>query len=277
VLRWFASHPQIHLIRDRTVAAADEARRAADENHPGCLWTAISSEEFASPPAAFGADLPVVQAEICAQLAAKLPDAHILLLTRGFRSVLVSGYSQYVKSGGDKDFYVFREIDPEELEHAAHAWDYNSLMDIYRRAFAGRVIALPYELLREDPTGFVRELETRLDVDHCEVALDRLNPALKPYELRWYPRITRALRRLSGRFGSSERLVRWHLRRMGSSPWRLAARALQLLMPAEPVTEALIAERDVEFFRGRADVFRDDPAYAAYHAEYLISGASEAA
>jgi hypothetical protein len=49
------------------------------------------------------------------------------------------------------------------------------------------------------------------------------------------------------------------------------ARVLQLLAPAQPVTADLIADRDVEFFRGRADVFRDDPAYAAYHREYLIS------
>ena len=270
VLRWFASHPQIHLIRDRTVAAADAARQVEESGLPGCRWTAISSEEFASPLGVFGAGLPLAQAEICNQLAARLPEAHILLLTRGFRSVLVSGYSQYVKSGGDQDFYVFRDIDPRELEHAAHAWDYNYLVQIYRQAFGGRVVALPYELLRDEPTAFVRQLEERLEVGACEVALDRLNPALKPYELRWYPRITRALRRVGGRFGTGERLAEWHLSRMGSKPWRFLARGLQLLIPAKPVTEALIAERDVEFFRGRADVFRDDPAYTAYHAEYLI-------
>jgi hypothetical protein len=271
VLRWFASHPQIHLIGDRTLAAADEARRLEGSERSGCRWTAISSEEFATAQGATGADLPVAQARICAQLAASLPDAHILLLTRGFRSVLVSGYSQYVRGGGDKDFYVFRDVDPQELEHAAHAWDYNYLVEIYRRAFGGRVIALPYELLRDEPAAFVRQLETRLDVPACEVALDRLNPALTPVELRWYPRMTRALRRAGGWLGGGERLVRWHLRGLRSRPWRLMARVLQLLAPAQPVTADLIADRDVEFFRGRADVFRDDPAYAAYHREYLIS------
>jgi hypothetical protein len=111
----------------------------------------------------------------------------------------------------------------------------------------------------------------QLDVHACEVSLDRLNPALKPFELRWYPRMTRALRRVGARFGGSDRLVSWHLRWMGSKLWRLVARSLQTLRPAQPVTAALIPERDVEFFRGRADVFRDNPAYAAYHAEYLIS------
>lgn len=271
VLRWFASHPQIHLIPDRTLAAADKALGAGDEVPPACRWMAISSEEFASPSGLFGAAFPAAQAQTCAQLAAKLPDAHILLLTRAFRSVLISGYSQYVRSGGDKDFYAFRDIDPKELEDAAHAWDYNYLMDIYRQAFGGRVISLPYELLRDDPTAFVRELETRLDVEPCEVRLDRLNPALTPHELRWFPRMTRLVRRLGGSGGLGERLVGWHLRLMHSPLWRLLARALQWLMPLEPVCDALIAERDVEFFRGRADVFRDDPAYAPYLREYLIS------
>jgi hypothetical protein len=271
VQRWFASHPQIRLIRDRTLAAADKAKAAGAADDPSCRWTAISSEEYASPPDVFGAGLPDAQADICAALAAGLPDAHILLLTRGFRSVLVSGYSQYVRGGGDKDFYVFREVDPAELAHAAHAWDYNYLVDIYRRAFGDRVIALPYELLRDNPAAFVSQLEARLDVGACEVALDRINPALKPHELRWYPRMTRALRRLPGSAATRERLVRWHARRLSSKPWRLAALGLQFVMPAKPVAEALIADEHVEYFRGRADVFRGDPAYTAYHADYLIS------
>jgi hypothetical protein len=271
VQRWFASHPQIHFIRDRTLAAADQAKAAGNADDPSCRWTAISSEEYASPPDVFGAGLPAAQAEICGSLAARLPDAHILLLTRGFRSVLVSGYSQYVRGGGDTDFYVFRDIDPAELAHAAHAWDYNYLVAIYRQAFAGRVIALPYELLRDDPAAFVSELETRLEVGSCQVALDRLNPALQPHELRWYPRITRALRRLPLGASARERLVRWHARRMSSKPWRLAAGGLQFLLPAHPVSESLIADEHVEYFRGRADVFEGDPAYAPYRADYLIS------
>ena len=269
VQRWFASHPQIRFIRDRTLLAADKAQAAGDD--PDYRWTAISSEEYASPPEVFGAGLPAAQAEICAYLAARLPDAHILLLTRGFRSVLVSGYSQYVRGGGDQDFYVFRNIDPAELAHAAHAWDYNYLMEIYRKAFGGRVIALPYELLRDDPAAFVRHLETRLEVGACHVALDRINPALAPHELRWFPRMTRALRRLPASGAARERLVNWHTRRLSSRPWRLAARGLQALLPAEPIAEALIADEHVEYFRGRADVFRDDPAYQAYRCEYLVA------
>jgi hypothetical protein len=43
-------------------------------------------------------------------------------------------------------------------------------------------------------------------------------------------------------------------------------------MPAKPVAEALIADEHLEYFRGRADVFRDDSAYTAYRADYLIGG-----
>ncbi|HEX8585563.1 MAG TPA: sulfotransferase [Allosphingosinicella sp.] len=240
-------------------ALAERARR------PGGRWTAISSEQFTAPFGVAGAELARVQADVCGQLAEAFSEAHILLLTRGFRSVLVSGYSQYVREGGEEDFYVFREVGQEDMAYAVHAWDYDYLVRIYREAFGGRVIALPYELLRDDPSAFLRALEARLGIDRLDIPLDRLNPSLKPHEMRWYPRLARALARIGGR-----RLQRWHAARIGSPPWRLAAGALQAVFPAVPVSEALIADAHIDFFRGRASAFADDPLYAHYRADYLL-------
>ena len=239
------------------------ARRAEGR---GERWTAISSEQFAAPFGVAGSELARVQADVCRELAKTFPDAHILLLTRGFRSVLVSGYSQYVREGGGEDFYVFRDIGEEDMAYAARAWDYDYLVRLYREAFGGRVIALPYELLRDHPSAFLRALEARLGIAALDIPLDRLNPSLKPHEMRWYPRMARAFARIGG----GARLQRWHSAGIGSRPWRLAAGALQAIFPATPVSEALIADAHVEFFRGRASAFADDPLYAPYRADYLI-------
>jgi hypothetical protein len=256
----------VDLVRGEGEHYPDIGALARRAGGLGERWTAISSEQFTAPSGVAGAQLAQVQADVCGQLAEAFPEAHILLLTRGFRSVLVSGYSQYVREGGGEDFYAFREVGEEDMAYAVHAWDYDYLVRIYREAFGARVIALPYELLRDDPSAFLRALEASLGIARLDIPLDRLNPSLKPHEMRWYPRMARALARIGG----GERLQRWHSAGIGSRPWRLAAGALQAVFPATPVSEELIADAHVEFFRGRASAFADDPLYAPYRADYLL-------
>lgn len=84
---------------------------------------------------------PVAQARTCATLAALSPDAHVLIVTRGFEGALLSGYSQYVRIGGSRDFTTaFGEQDIAALQFECN---YDRLVTLYRTAFAGRLILLP--------------------------------------------------------------------------------------------------------------------------------------
>src|SRR6185436_17922767 len=111
----------------------------------------------------------------------------------GFRSMCLSSYSQYVRSGGENTF--------EQLladARTAGPWDYDALIRLYAAAFGeGHVIVMPYELLRDDGEAFTRALEARLGLSqHRAIAADRINPSLSPVEMYWYPRLTRAVRAL---------------------------------------------------------------------------------
>jgi hypothetical protein len=282
VQRWFAAHPQIGFAR-RGIAgfaeAPDIARQAAG-GEEGLLWRVTSSENLAAPYAEAGRGRPLpagkravpdAQARACALLAGAFPDATILLLTRGFGSVLLSGYSEYVRSGGDADFFALRADQPAGSHGGEHAWNYDYLIRLYREAFAGRVIVLPYELLRDDPGAFTAELERRLGVDRFEAPLDRLHPSLSPVELRWYPRITRLMRRLPTGRRQGSRLFASYVRSVRRNRWRRLVALLQRVAPGTPVTRELIGKDAIEYFRGRAEALADDPLYARYRDEYLLA------
>lgn len=278
--RWFEAHPQL-AFRHRGIAGFenvfDVARQGADPP-AGIRYRVTSSEGLATPHAYAGrlgggyhgvqsGPSPAAQQAAADTLAALFPKAHILLVTRGFRSIILSGYSQYVRDGGWADF---GELDPNDPDPSRHVWDYDYLIRLYSERFGDRLIVLPYELLRDDAEAFVSELERRLGLDHCPPPPQRYNPSVGPVELRWYPRLTRLVRRLPVGGAARRALLRVYLPLLMSNRLRLLARLLQRLRPAEPVTRSSVTEEMVETFRGRAESLRGDPLYAPYREDYLL-------
>lgn len=281
--RWFADHPEIAFdpigiggCRD----VYDLVRKAAAPD-PLVRLRVTSSEVLATPDARAGLRQPgderephgpdpAAQQRTCATLAALFPEAYILLVTRGFRSILLSGYSQYVRIGGDLDFYVFRPPDPSAGKHGRHAWDYDSLIGLYEAAFGDRLIILPWELLRDDATGFTGEIERRLSLSHFAPAPQPLNPSLSPEGLRWYPRLTRLVRRLPIGAALRRALLRLYVPRIGGRRAEALVRLLQRVRPATPVTAGLVTDDMLDFCRGKAERLRGNPLYAPYRREYLL-------
>jgi hypothetical protein len=88
-----------------------------------------------------------------------LPEAHVLVCVRDQRAFLTSSYSTMVKKGGYVSFS--RLLDdrvphrPVYLDHLR--WD--SLVEAYQRRFGpDAVTVLPYELLRQDPDSYLRQI-----------------------------------------------------------------------------------------------------------------------
>jgi hypothetical protein len=96
--------------------------------------------------------------------------------------MMMSAYSQYARSGGEDDLFALAEGG-----EGSNAWNYDHVIGLYRSAFGDGLIVLPYELLRDDADAFVRELERRLGLSLCPAPELRLNSALSPEELSWYP------------------------------------------------------------------------------------------
>ena len=276
--RWFAGHQQLAYAEGGIAgftSVYDIAREGAAPRE-GLLYRVTSAEGLATPHVHVGAGpirwegvrkrpMPDAQARVCSTLAALFPNAHVLVVTRGFRSMIRSAYSQYVRTGGDEAFETFCDRTREGNETGQDAWRYDYLLGLYRDAFPGRVIALPYELLRDDARAFLARIEETLGLERHDPVLERQNPSLSPVELAWYPRLTRGLRALPFGRRIEGRYLRMALANRLSAPIRLLQR-LRPLAPVHPtIPEGLLAG-----WEGRAEPFRDDPLYAPYAEDYLL-------
>ncbi|QAY79232.1 hypothetical protein [Sphingosinicella sp. BN140058] len=281
--RWFAAHPQIGYVEGGIAGYRDlyDVARQSAEPVAGIRWRVSSAEGLATPHPfvglrdidyrrMHGLQLPEAQAEVCRTLAALFPDASVLMITRGFRSMMLSSYSQYVRTGGADEFFALREGFGSEGHPSAHAWDYSGLIRLYRAAFGDRLIILPYELLRDDAGAFVELLEAKLGLDPCPPSVERVNEGLSGIEIRWYPRLSRLLRRLPIGRPLRDRMFIQYSRAATANRLRPLIRLLQWIRPAEPVTGALVSDDVLERFRPKAEALRGDPLYAPYKDEYLL-------
>jgi hypothetical protein len=265
--RWFAAHPQIAFAHGGFGGFArisDAAAPAALSSEPPRLRVS-SSELLATPHAdvaeqvrygrdgdAFRSD----QARVCASLAGLFPTAEVLIVTRGFGSMIFSSYSQYVRTGGADGLAEFARG-----AQARGAWHYDRLIGLYAGAFgADRVIALPWELLRDRPAAFVSRLEEKLGLDAGPVPQERPNPGLSHAELAAQLRLTRLLRR------APRRLAGLHARAAmrGRLPLGLLAR-FGVGGSLDSLDDALL-----EGYRGQASSLAAVPVYAPYSADYLL-------
>jgi hypothetical protein len=275
---WFAAHPQLAYSESGIAGFRDVHAIARDSVTPraGLLYRVTSCEGLTAPHASAGVvveydrerpvDMATSQSAACTALAELFPNALVLIVTRGFRAMILSSYSQYVRSGGDADLVDLiagnknlRDLDP---------WNYDVLIELYTRAFGeGNVIVMPYELLRDDVDAFTRALETRLGLSRFDIAPGRVNASLSAVEMYWYPRLTRAARRLP--IGS--RLRRAYQDGAFVNRFRKPIAILQRLRRGQPVTADAIPDAVVDAYRGKAERLRGNPLYAAYTADYLLA------
>lgn len=128
----------------------------------------------------------------CDGLFVMFPDAHILLITRGFESVLRSGYSQMVRMGTHALASDF-EGALDAFDHPPNNLNYDAMVAMYREHFGERVIVLPYELLQASPRAFLQAIEEPFGLEPFDPSGGSKNPSLRPDELYWYPRLARLL------------------------------------------------------------------------------------
>jgi len=277
--RWFSQHPQIGYaeggiagFQNVYAMVRDSARRA-----PPPLCRVTSAEGFATPHSSFGLarmdfdavgrqPMVAAQATACRLLAEIFPDAHILIVTRGFRSATLSAYSQYVREGGPmgvRDFCASGE--------GQSPWHYEMLIRQYRAAFGpGKVLVLPWELLRDDPAAFLRAITDLIGVDEAAISAERANPSLSAIELAWYPHIARLLRALFPRGRMRRGIDRVWPRFSQQNRMKRPIALLQRIWPLPPITAADFTDEVIASWIFPSETLRDDPRYRAYAAEYFL-------
>ena len=277
---WFESHPQL-AFRDGGIAgfgSVHDMAKHRGEREPEILYRVTSSESLILPRGDVGeafmdhdamlrSRVGEARSAVCARLAALFPNARILVVTRGFETSILSAYSQYVRTG---TVHTLSDL-PAFVEQAAEQADYDRAIRFYRDSFGeAQVIVLPYELLRDDPAAFTAELARRLGIAAAPPPPERMNASVSPAELHWYPRMSRAVRRLPLRNRPGRRLWRLYVAALATGRLAWLARFLDRRGPrpaAAPKVDPILLDR----FRGLADELLGDPLYAPYAAEYLVS------
>lgn len=284
--RWFALHPAFHfnpggLGGYHTVY---EIARPSDATYK---YYVTSSESLSAPSKSAGRvnlthggaepytdirDLET-QAKVCEILKTLFPNSRILITTRGFKSKILSGYSQYVKTGGREHLNVMCQRIMNHLEKADfNYYDVNSLLRLYSEAFGEEnLVVLPYELLRDDQEKFIAVLEERLGVEHAEVKIGRVNPSLSPEEMYWYPLISRAVSAVASKFGTRafRKIYTWYIHQIRAKKLRAPVKVVARVWPDKRITKDDFPDELLLHLVGKATLLKKDPLYAPYSKEYL--------
>lgn len=119
----------------------------------------LSQERLSGSPFSGGFD----SRPIAERLAAVFPEGRVLVVIRDQVDMIVSIWKRYVRVGGAASLRSFvrppqtRKLDVPLFDFA-HV-DYARLVSCYQRLFGrANVLVLPFELLTEDPVGFVSSI-----------------------------------------------------------------------------------------------------------------------
>lgn len=274
--RWFEAHPQL-AYREGGIAGFHNVYAIAREGasgKPEPVYRVTSTEGLSIPTPDAGntvvdfeqrraTDIRAAQLRVCKLLAELFPGAVVLIVTRGYRAMILSSYSQFVRSGGHLSL---EDVLALTANDRVAPWDYDALITAYRETFgADNVIVMPYELLRDDTAEFTRVLANRLGIDTLEGKTARVNESLSASEMYWYPRLARLV--MASR---SRRLHALYTRASFTNRLRHPIALLDKLRPGRVITDDVITDDVIEPFRGHAETLRDNPLYARYTREYLL-------
>jgi len=214
------------------------------------------------------------QADVCTLLKSLYPGSRIIIVTRGFKGMIMSGYSQYVRAGGVLSMFkpVPDGVRADAYAYVSHYYDFDYLIQLYAEKFGeDNLIILPYELLRDDQDQFLSVLEEKLGLEHVEIKLARLNPSLSPEELYWYPAISSVVASAAVRLGPSrfDTIYRWYVSKTLENKLRPLIEVLRRWKPDRKITEADFSEEPLKYCAGKATRLKDHSLYAAYAREYL--------
>lgn len=117
------------------------------------------------------------------RLADVIPNADVLILVRNQPEMLGALYAQYVNEGGTRSLADFLSGNHQGPSLDQGALEYDRIVSAYRDAFGDRVWVVPYERVRDDPAGFVDELDKRYDLRLDAPSMRRVNVSLSPLGL----------------------------------------------------------------------------------------------
>ena len=275
---WFSKHPHLRPLESRAIV------RAALSEEFSPPHQLVLSDERLSLGMTFDAATGEIhspcgvkehQRRAAEMLAEHLPNARILLVTRGFEGFIRSLYSQYLRKGGALLFNGFFNAYGPLI---ADSLDINHLYDLYEERFGpGSVIVLPYELMSEDPQRFFAELHDQIGAPRWKLPRKRFNVRLNEDQFAVYPRLSRVVRGLCARLPPRPRrsVLKFYTEFVLRSPvLELTSRVLARLMGRRWRNEPVVPADYLAALGARASVLETFKTFAPYQAAYHLRAPS---
>ncbi|MBW8010817.1 MAG: hypothetical protein FVQ83_06175 [Chloroflexi bacterium] len=286
---WFQMHPQLQFTPMGIAgfrSVIDISEKAIFDTKPAPKYY-VTSHELIGAGLAIGRDVARVefkaeefqdekevirnQSKICEALRSLFPDSQVIIVTRGYESILLSGYSEYIKGGGELDSKTRFEVN----HNFNLQWlDINQLINLYSKAFGEtNLIVLPYEILRDNKSKFLRILEQRLGIDHYELNPGNPNPSLNTHELFWYARITKfgitPLANLLGKKTGHALYRKYALHIVRPNRLRPIIRLIAQRFPEKKESDKVPPEHLNEY-KEVGTILAQNPLYTDYLSDYLL-------
>lgn len=217
--QWFMETPQLHY-RHQTFFGFERCPHIYEAIHQQQLsevkYWVTSDEDFAfwkGPINIVGIqlqDYPVkaYQREMAATLRSLIPEATVLMVTRGFAGIMRSAYSQYIRVGGILTFQQWLNAYKHLMQDF---WDYDFVYNIYTEAFGTeQVMVLPYELLADDPQQFVQHISRRLGLEAAVDLPQVVNASLSAEKLAQYRGLSNKFYRMVKKLAGAEQQQQWY-------------------------------------------------------------------
>lgn len=266
---WFARHPDIISFAARGIY---EATRDPTDRSDKVF---VLSDERLGLGIGFDAatglftntnNVAQVRSETADMLRSIFPEAHVLIVTRGYEGFLRSFYSQYLRKCGILDWEEFLIQYRDAIKEIL---DVDKLIDLYARRYGPeKVIVLPFELLVSDRAKFGSRIEELLGLSSERMKIPHLNPALTISEARMYPQLNLFARRAVAGLPEKwqPKLLKIYQRRIVSAKFtKLLIRLLSRDTAPQPFPSGYLSE-----IAGRQNFLRDRADYAPFFPDYLV-------
>lgn len=154
-------------------AYSDHHREAAEND----LTLVLSHERLSGYPSSGGHDRRL----IADRLFETFPEARVLIVLREQRALIRSMYSQHITDGGTGSIRQFLDTPEPALGRRPgfrlSFYEFDRTIAYYQSMFGlDRVLALPFEMLGENPGGFVAEIQSFCGIAGTDVgAVKRAN------------------------------------------------------------------------------------------------------
>lgn len=213
-------------------------------------------------------DVRAYQNKLVNTLHSLYPQAKVLIIPRGYRTMFSSFYSQYLVGGG---ILTWKELHDQFAEFFSLTYDYTYVINLYRKVFGDEnVIVIPYELLRKDADAFTDIIEQAMGIKQSFKFADIVNPSIDKRTLAAYRKFSRFLYRMVQPlpYSLQRAIFGYYIMKMDKTKPHPMMQFLSKYNNEEVDIDGV--EETYKVLQGKAEILRNEELFKPFLKDYLL-------